>query len=273
MENNALATSLFQSELCPDCKFPSSNMLGVPDLRLDMQAEFADIPFVCFGEQKRTFQMNNTGTLHFYTDDYRFTAIYEHPERVLQHHPRNIVEPNFSLFQDMEPAFGLQAIYKKRWIARMMQEKGIRVFVDLNVASKFYKLNLLGVPFGWTSYCTRGYSDRLEYLEFEYMMAKKHSGGNSGFIFVIYNGGQLCRQFALTHAGCVYMDPMSTIKKKKKALQQIEETVLFADVEELTLDYLLPSAIAAIDAGQATFSPEQSLKFIKMPEEKLESND
>lgn len=42
----------------------------------------------------------------------------------------------------------MQAIYKKRFLARAMQEKGIGVFVDLNVAPKFYKLNLMGVPKG-----------------------------------------------------------------------------------------------------------------------------
>lgn len=124
----------------PDCIFPTDNDAEVPMLRLDMQPEFCDIPFVCFGEQKRTFQMNGCGTLHFYTDDYRFSVLYEHPEKILQHNPRNIVEPNFSLFNEMPVAFGLQAIYKKRFIARAMQEKGIRVFVDLNVAAKFYKL-------------------------------------------------------------------------------------------------------------------------------------
>lgn len=95
--------------------------------------------------------MNGGGTLHFYTDDYRFNAIYEHPERILQHNPAQIVEPNFSLFNETPIAFGMQAIYKKRMIARQMQEQGIRVFVDLNVANKFCAFNLLGVPKGWSA--------------------------------------------------------------------------------------------------------------------------
>ena len=51
----------------PDCLFPSVNELEVPTLRLDVQPTCAAIPFVCFGEQKRTFKMHGTGTLHFYT--------------------------------------------------------------------------------------------------------------------------------------------------------------------------------------------------------------
>ena len=95
--------------------------------------------------------MLGAGTLHFYTDDYRFQSVYDHPEKILQHNPANIVEPNFSLFNETPIAFGLQHIYKKRFLARACQEKGIRVFVDLNVAPKYYKVNFLGVPRGWSS--------------------------------------------------------------------------------------------------------------------------
>lgn len=134
----------------PDCIFPTDNEAEIPCLRLDMQPKFCDIPFLCFGEQKRTYQMNGCGTLHFYTDDYRFSSVYDHPEKIMQHNPANVVEPNYSLFAETPVAFGLQAIYKKRFIGRALQERGFRVFVDLNVASKFYKLNMIGVPFGYS---------------------------------------------------------------------------------------------------------------------------
>ena len=172
----------------PDILFPTDNDLEIPTLRMDMQSRYCEIPFLAFGEQKRTYDMNNAGTLHFYVDDYRFSAIYEHPSKILQHRPANIVEPNFSLFNEMPVSFALQAIYKKRWIARAMQERGIRVLVDLNVAQKFYALNMIGVPRGWSAYCTRGYSDRLENLEFELRLAKEWSEGNE-MLFVVYGGG------------------------------------------------------------------------------------
>ena len=34
----------------PDCIFPTDNDAEIPSLRIDMQPEFVDIPFVCFGE-------------------------------------------------------------------------------------------------------------------------------------------------------------------------------------------------------------------------------
>lgn len=102
-------------EYIPDCLFPSDNDVEIPSLRLDMQAQVCDIPFLCFGEQKRTQNMNGQGTVHFYTDDYRFNSVYEHPEKILQHNPRNIVEPNYSLFNETPIAYGLQGKCKK-WV-------------------------------------------------------------------------------------------------------------------------------------------------------------
>lgn len=84
--------------LIEDCLFPTDNDLEIPTLRLDMQPKVCNIPFVCWGEQKRTYDMCGQGTLHFYTDDYRFgNGIFEHPEKILKHNPANIVEPNYSL--------------------------------------------------------------------------------------------------------------------------------------------------------------------------------
>lgn len=212
-------------QVIPDTLFPSDNDAEVPNLRLDMQAQELSIPFLCWGEQKRTTNLLGLGSMHFYTDDYRFTKLYEHPEDILRANPRNIVEPNFSLFDDMPVAFGLQRIYKKRWIARAMQDRGIRIFVDLNVAQKFYKLNMLGVPMGWKAFCTRGYSERLENLEYEYEIAKNWAQGEEP-IFVIYGGGAPCRRFAQMN-NCIYVNPVVTTKKKLEALKKIHEGIAF----------------------------------------------
>lgn len=212
----------------PDSLFPTDNDFEVPSLRLDMQATTCQIPFVCFGEQKRTFKMNGTGTLHFYTDDYRFNAVYEHPEKILQQNPAQIVEPNFSLFNETPIAFGLQAIYKKRLVARQMQEEGIRVFVDLNVANKFYAFNLLGVPKGWSAFCTRGYEDRVNALNFEYEIATRVANGNN-LTFVVYGGGEVIKQWCKEH-GAVYVTPIIIIKNKYKSIQRMaQNTALFKE--------------------------------------------
>ena len=238
----------------PDCLFQTDNDLEIPTLRLDMQPKVCDIPFVCFGEQKRTFQMNGQGTLHFYTDDYRFQSVYDHPEKILQHNPANIVEPNFSLFNETPIAFGLQAVYKKRFVARAMQEKGIRVFVDLNVAPKFYKLNLIGIPQGYSAFCTRGYSDRLNQLEFEYEMAKFIANGNP-LTFVCYGGGELCKQFCREH-GLIYVTPVIVIKNKLKSFEKMKESIAFFG-NDLSIQKQLPTAKELFDKQVEIFEVQQ----------------
>lgn len=223
-----------------DQYYESSNELEIPDLRLEMQAQYCDRPFVCFGEQKRTLKMGGQGVLHFYTDDYRYgESLFRNPEKILAHNPRSIVEPNYSLFQDTPIAFGLQAVYKKRFIARALQDRGIRVFVDLNTASKFYAINTLGVPKGWSAFCTRGYSDRVNYLRFELEIAKKIADGNP-LCFVVYGGGKVIQEFCRENQ-LIYIYPVLKIKNKIKALESIKETVAFFGEEIKLPTKVLPS--------------------------------
>lgn len=224
---------LEQTEI-EDQLFPSDNILEVPTLREDMQAKAVQIPFVCFGEQRRTYNMQGQGTLHFYTDDYRFRAIYEHPDRILQHNPANIVEPNFSLFNETPIAFGLQHIYKKRFLARACQEKGIRVFVDLNVAPKYYKVNMLGVPRGWSSYCTRGYMDRINQTAFELEMAREWADGTP-LLFVVYGGGKPVQEFCRTNR-LVYVTPVVSCVHKARSFEKMKESIAFFGQELNAID-------------------------------------
>lgn len=226
-----------QDLIVEDQLFDTDNMLEIPTLRIEMQAKVASIPFVCFGEQKRTFQMNGSGTLHFYTDDYRYNQLYNHPEQILHHNPQNIVEPNYSLFNETPIAFGMEAIYKKRFISRSMQEKGIRVFVDLNVSPKFYKLNFLGVPRGWSSFCTRGYSDRLNQLAFEVSMARNWAKGNP-ITFVVYGGGEQVKKYCMEE-GLIYVTPVVTIKSRAKAFEKMKESIAFFG-QEINAIELMP---------------------------------
>lgn len=45
----------------PDCLFPTDNQLEIPCLLSDVQPQYIEIPFYCFGEQKRTTNMNGRG--------------------------------------------------------------------------------------------------------------------------------------------------------------------------------------------------------------------
>lgn len=217
----------------PDTLFPVDSDWEIPVLDDTMQAQEVAIPMCKWGESARTTDLKGNGTVHFYTDDYKFAALYENPSKLANAHPRNIVEPNFSLYLDMAPAFGLQAIYKKRVIARMMQDRGIRVFVDLNVAQKFIKLNLIGVPRGWRAFATRGYSDRVGGLELEYRIAEASASfAGRKPLFVVYGGGQVCKDFC-KEVGAVYITPNLDIKNREAKYDQLlkDNVIAFADTD------------------------------------------
>jgi len=180
----------------PDAVWPTDNGWGVPLLDKNLQATSLDAPFLGWGSVARTQRMQ--GTWHFYTGDYRFEALWSDPAPVVNTRCTSVVEPNFSCYNEMPMAVGLWQVYRKRWLARWWQSYGIRVFVDLNVAPKFYDLNWLGVPEGWMAYGTRGYTDRLDWTETEYTMACEHAGTDS-VLFVVYGGGQAVEEACKEH--------------------------------------------------------------------------
>ncbi len=181
----------------PDVLWPSDNDWGIPTLDPNLQADLVDLPVMCWGQRGRSRRIDG-GTYHFYTDDYRFNALWQNPGPVVNSGCISIVEPNFSCHDQTPTAVALHQIYKKRWLARYWQSQGIRVLVDLNVARPFYQLNLLGVPAGWQAYATRATSDRPEDALDEYRLACAHRGGRDVLFLVIGGGRQaqaMCREY------------------------------------------------------------------------------
>lgn len=186
----------------PDALWPTDNDYEIPLLDENMQADAVDLPLSIWGAGKRKARMN--GTWAFYTDDYRFEALWDDPSDVVNTQCVNVVEPNFTTTQQMPFPVCLYNIYRKRWLARWWQSMGLRVFVDLNVHPKLYETNLLGVPQGWKAYATRGYSAQLDLLEREYELAKQHAGGGT-LLFFVYGGGKTVRDYCRAH-GLVWFD-------------------------------------------------------------------
>ncbi len=131
---------------------------------------------------------------------------------------KECVEPNFSLFQTTPVAFGLQLLYKKRWLARWLQECGIRVWVDLNVAPKFRELNKLGVPKGYNAFATRGHEGELCHLKAELQIAREISGIETPNM-IVYGGGDECKSYCIQN-NLIYVDPYQVDKRNSR----MEET-------------------------------------------------
>ena len=137
----------------PNDIFPSSNDWGIPDLDLSMQPDTTDIDWLKWGVQQRT--ATHDGGIHFYTDDYKFSAVWDKPDDLLETGCSAVIEPNFSTWANMPRALAMTDIYKKRWLARYWQKKGVRLWVDVNTSPHLHDLNFLGVPKEWRYFATR----------------------------------------------------------------------------------------------------------------------
>lgn len=182
----------------PDCLWPTNNEYDIPLLDFHKQGNAVDLPVLVWGSTGRTTR--NKGTWAFYTDDYRFNGVWRSPEKVVQSGCVSVIEPNYTIINQTPVAMALWGIYKKRWLARYWQEFGAKkVFVDMNVGTRYSEFNLLGVPKGWKAYATRGYEDKIDDLLYEYDLAQQHAE-TTNIIFVVYGGGrqvqEKCRHFA-----------------------------------------------------------------------------
>lgn len=183
-------------EQVKDILYPSDNRYDIPCLRLDRQAGHLELPFVPYGTGRRN---KRVATLHFYVDDYRFNALWKNPAKIFDNNPAAAVECNYSLFDTTPLAFGLQFIYQKRWMSRYWQENGIRIYVDLNVSSKFFEYNRMGVPDGWNAFATRGALGGLELLKAKFSQARQISGLDSPNL-IVYGGGKEVHDFCCLHS-------------------------------------------------------------------------
>lgn len=196
----------------PDAVWGSDNEYGIPLLDLSMQATCLEAPFAGWGTFSRKNKM--TGTYHFYVEDYRFDNLWKHPEDVVNSACHSVVEPNFSIYDDMPRAVALYQVYKKRWISRWLQSVGVTIFVDCNISMRYADLRFIGVPKGWKAYCTRAYSDHLDETELEYLQALEHSESDS-IIFVCYGGGKKAEEMSKKYNWIWYPDQESKIAEVK----------------------------------------------------------
>lgn len=194
----------------PDAVYHSNNEWGVPLLLSSCEAQSLEFPIVKWGTIGRTERM--VGTYHFYTDDYKFSALWSDPTRVLNTGCANVIEPNFSTGNEMPSSVALYNIYRKRWLSRFWQEYGVKVFVDLNVEPHFAKLNMLGVPNGWRAYATRAYAtDQKEVLPFQFFTASERAQ-TEDIQFLVYGGGKKTRSLC-EDSGWLWIPEDSDVKR------------------------------------------------------------
>ena len=201
--------SEFADMMYKDVLYPSDNDLEIPMLDMKMQAGRLELPLSAWGADRRS--RTDIVTYHFYVDDYRFEKLFRDPVNLLSSGCKAIVEPNCSLHDQTPIAFGLNQIYKKRYLARYCLDVGIAVYVDLNVAEKFRPYNKMGVPKGYNAFATRGLDGWLKSLENDLKDAQEISGLECPNL-IVYGGGKEVEKFCQEH-GLLYVTDFINAKK------------------------------------------------------------
>ena len=201
--------SEFADKMYRDVLYPANNDFEIPTLDIEMQAGRLELPLSPWGAEARS--RTQMCTYHFYVDDYRFNRLFKDPAQLLASGCKAIVEPNCSLHDQTPIAFGLNQIYKKRYLARYCQEVGIKVYADLNVAEKFRPYNKMGIPKGYNAFATRGLDGWMESLANDLKDAQEISGLEAPNLLV-YGGGKEVKQFCQEH-GLLYVSDFINAKK------------------------------------------------------------
>lgn len=200
----------FYRSMLKDVLYPANNPFDIPTLLLDGQAGFLETPLSPWGANSRL--RKDVATYHFYVDDYRFEALFKDPVKLIMSGCKAIVEPNCSCHDQTPVAYGISLIYKKRWLARYLQECGVKVYADLNVSHKFIEYNKMGIPKGYNAFFTRGLDGWLESLKLDLQVAQEISGLDQPNL-IVYGGGDEIQAFCQEH-NLLYVTDFINAKKK-----------------------------------------------------------
>lgn len=80
----------------------------------------------CSDTRANDNELNKKKVVHFFVDDYRFSGIYNNPERSLKRYSQYdfLLTPDFSTYADMDLWRQLESVAKNRWIGAYWQSKG-----------------------------------------------------------------------------------------------------------------------------------------------------
>lgn len=190
-----MAVNLFVG--CGDRLYASDNEYGIPSLIMEGQPESSILYPVCLWGHKGKYR-NLVKTYLFYLPDKSIKGLSKNPLKVILSGCEEVAELNFTVNDNTPPAIAIEATYQKRWISRNLQERGFKVWVDLNVSRRYADLNLMGVPKGYNGFITRGYEDRIQDIAFELSLAKQVSGLDHPNM-AVYGGGKKVQDFCEKH--------------------------------------------------------------------------
>lgn len=106
--------------------FNSIGKWGIPLVK-KQNLDVADVSLIACSDTRANDSENNKNKgVHFFVDDYRFSGIYNNPERSLKRYSQYafLLTPDFSTYADMDLWRQLESVAKNRWVGAYWQSKG-----------------------------------------------------------------------------------------------------------------------------------------------------
>lgn len=91
----------------------------------------------CSDTRANDNEENRKKGVHFFVDDYRFSGIYDHPDRSLERYAQYafLLTPDFSTYADMNMWRQIESVAKNRWVGAYWQNKGLTVVPTISWSS------------------------------------------------------------------------------------------------------------------------------------------
>ena len=196
-----------------DILYKTEPEFDVPVLDAHAQAFHIPDPLIPWGYISR--KSEHTGTYHFYTDDYRFSALLSKPSQLVNTRCRAIVEVNLSIPPELPRALVISSIYYKRRFSVICQHSGIAIVADINVHPSHLEFAFLGIPRNWTAYATRATGEHLDWIDLQYAAAVDWSRGDAPSptglpSLLVYGGGAKARDYCADHPTWIWIDDIET---------------------------------------------------------------
>lgn len=106
--------------------FATTGKWGIPLVKKQELATENIMLVACSDTRANDNETNKKRGVHFFVDDYRFSGIYDNPERTIERYSQYafLLTPDFSTYSDMDLWRQLESVAKNRWVGAYWQSKG-----------------------------------------------------------------------------------------------------------------------------------------------------
>lgn len=117
--------------------FESNGKWGIPLVKRQELSTDNIMLVACSDTRANDNEVNKEKGVHFFVDDYRFSGIYDNPDRSLERYSQYafLLTPDFSTYADMDLWRQLESVAKNRWVGAYWQCKGLTVIPTISWGS------------------------------------------------------------------------------------------------------------------------------------------